>query len=306
MNDDLSSYERVIQESIRPESFYELGKALASIRDRRLYHEGFGSFQAYCLVRWDMAKRTAYQFIAASEVVDNVRNCAPVLPANEYQARPLTRLIPDEQRVAWTYIYKNAPNGKITSEFVKRAVEELFPRKNKRVNNDKNRDLGNIFFKIICELGHLKSFLNQNSSQTITTAEVKRLLINLAANKPELKIINFGDGICISINTNIPELNIDFSVYRKAKQQYTNRNQFGKNGPYFRKKFNDQKDPYQILGIDRNANVDEIKSAHRTLVKQYHPDQFNNMKLRDDHKWIFDEAEERMKVVNWAFDQIKS
>lgn len=32
------------------------------------------------------------------------------------------------------------------------------------------------------------------------------------------------------------------------------------------------RDPYQILGIDRNASADDIKSAYRKLAKKYHPD----------------------------------
>lgn len=32
------------------------------------------------------------------------------------------------------------------------------------------------------------------------------------------------------------------------------------------------RDPYQILGIDRTASADEIKSAYRKLAKKYHPD----------------------------------
>ena len=32
------------------------------------------------------------------------------------------------------------------------------------------------------------------------------------------------------------------------------------------------KNYYEILGVDRKATDDEIKSAYRKLVKQYHPD----------------------------------
>jgi hypothetical protein len=50
-----------------------------------------------------MARRTAYQYIEASTVTENVRNCAQTVPATESQARPLTKLQPEEQPVAWEH-----------------------------------------------------------------------------------------------------------------------------------------------------------------------------------------------------------
>ncbi|HEV3001810.1 MAG TPA: molecular chaperone DnaJ [Solirubrobacteraceae bacterium] len=53
-----------------------------------------------------------------------------------------------------------------------------------------------------------------------------------------------------------------------------------------------QKDLYKILGVDKKASVDEIKKAHRKLVRQYHPD-----RNPGDAK-----AEERFKEVQAAYD----
>jgi len=36
--------------------------------------------------------------------------------------------------------------------------------------------------------------------------------------------------------------------------------------------FSVDKEFYNVLGIKQNANLNEIKSAYRSLTKQYHPD----------------------------------
>jgi molecular chaperone DnaJ len=53
-------------------------------------------------------------------------------------------------------------------------------------------------------------------------------------------------------------------------------------------------DPYKILGVDRKASQDEIKKAHRRLVRQYHP----------DHNPGDAKAEERFKEVQAAYDLV--
>lgn len=58
------------------------------------------------------------------------------------------------------------------------------------------------------------------------------------------------------------------------------------------------KDPYKVLGIDYNATDDEIKAAYRKLAKKYHPDNYANSNLSDV-------AEEKMKEINEAYDQIQ-
>ena len=92
-----------------------------------------------------MARRTAYKYIEASNVVDNVRNCAQgenvphgaqndvhncgqnvlPLPQNERQARALTKFEPDQQGAIWLEAVKTAPKGKISAAHIKKTARIL-------------------------------------------------------------------------------------------------------------------------------------------------------------------------------------
>lgn len=56
-------------------------------------------------------------------------------------------------------------------------------------------------------------------------------------------------------------------------------------------------DPYQILGVSRDASDEEIKKAYRALSRKYHPDANINNPLKD-------EAEKKFKEVQQAYRQI--
>ena len=53
-----------------------------------------------------------------------------------------------------------------------------------------------------------------------------------------------------------------------------------------------KKDYYQLLGVSRSANADEIKKAYRKLAMQYHPDKNPNNK----------KAEEKFKEISEAYE----
>lgn len=56
-------------------------------------------------------------------------------------------------------------------------------------------------------------------------------------------------------------------------------------------------DPYQVLGVSRDASEDEIKKAYRKLSRMYHPD----ANINNPNK---DQAEEKFKQVQEAYNQI--
>lgn len=57
--------------------------------------------------------------------------------------------------------------------------------------------------------------------------------------------------------------------------------------------------PYEVLGVKPGASQEEIKSAYRKLVKQYHPDQYGDNPLKNL-------AEEKLAEINKAYDMIKN
>ncbi|MBQ6714301.1 MAG: DnaJ domain-containing protein [Clostridia bacterium] len=57
------------------------------------------------------------------------------------------------------------------------------------------------------------------------------------------------------------------------------------------------KDPYEVLGIGRNATDEQVKDAYRNLARKYHPDNYGDNPLSDL-------AQEKMKEINEAYDSI--
>lgn len=55
--------------------------------------------------------------------------------------------------------------------------------------------------------------------------------------------------------------------------------------------------PYEILGVGRNASDEEIKRAYRALSRKYHPDANINNPDKE-------QAEERFKEIQQAYNQI--
>lgn len=108
-------------------AFYEVGQALAQIRDRKLYRANYDTFEAYCGDRWGFSRQRAAQLIDASAVVENLStNGLQKLPGSERQCRPLTPLEPEQQREAWVNALSQSPSP--TAAAVQSAVERVTQR----------------------------------------------------------------------------------------------------------------------------------------------------------------------------------
>ena len=94
-----AGHEAVIERGIK--TFHEVGAALADIRDRRLYRAESDTFEQYAEQRWQMSRSRAYQMIEAADVVSTIVDTGAPTPANEGQARALSRVPEPERAEVW-------------------------------------------------------------------------------------------------------------------------------------------------------------------------------------------------------------
>jgi hypothetical protein len=109
---ELATLEAVIEEGL--EVFRKVGTAFIRIRDGKLYREHFKRFADYCETRWKMQRQHAYRLIDAAQIVINLENLSPagdkILPQNEFQVRPLTQVMAEDQPKIWAAAVESA-NG---------------------------------------------------------------------------------------------------------------------------------------------------------------------------------------------------
>ncbi|MHC0068032.1 hypothetical protein ACWATR_34950 [Nostoc sp. UIC 10890] len=124
--------DRLLLERKVERAFFEAGKALAQLRDRKLYRSTHRTFEEYCRDRFGHSRRQSYLLMDAAVVFDNLlEKCDPldhILPTNERQVRPMTKLEPQEQQEVWVKAVEQAGGKVPPARIVKNVVQQIMER----------------------------------------------------------------------------------------------------------------------------------------------------------------------------------
>ncbi|MEH2039223.1 hypothetical protein [Nostoc sp.] len=113
-------------------AFFEAGKALTELRDRRLYRSTHKTFEDYCRDRFGHSRRQSYLLMDAAVVFDNLmEKCDPmdhILPTNKRQVRPMTKLEPHQQHEVWVKAVEQSGGKVPPARIVKNVVQQIMER----------------------------------------------------------------------------------------------------------------------------------------------------------------------------------
>lgn len=110
-------------------------------------------------------------------------------------------------------------------------------------------------------------------------------------------ILSFGLALIILILNLSTRSKYCIKCYERAKQEYQYNYTYHH---YYEDDYDEYEDEedydhyYEVLGLDEDATLNEIKTAYRKLAKKYHPDLNSGPK-----------AEEQFKEINEAYFKLK-
>jgi hypothetical protein len=123
---ELERCEKVLQRGLN--TFFEVGNALLTIRDGRLYRANYPTFASYCRERWGIDRTYAWRIIGATERLRMLPADGVIpRPTNEFQVRPFLTLAPRVFPRVWKQAIKRANGGRITAALVRSLLSELHP-----------------------------------------------------------------------------------------------------------------------------------------------------------------------------------
>ena len=63
-----------------------------------------------------------------------------------------------------------------------------------------------------------------------------------------------------------------------------------------------EKDAFEVLGLNKNASFDEVKARYKELVRQYHPDILMG---RGESKGVIERSTKKLQEINEAYGRLK-
>lgn len=177
---DLKKCEQIIESGLR--TFADVGNALATIRENRLYRAGHETFEAYCKERWGFTSSRARQLVAAAEVTKQFPTVT-----NERQARVVTS-VPEDQREEVVRVATEIARGTspTVGDFAK-AREQVVTHKTATATNGNANfiDAKASFAAISKELGLVnemfETLLESRHAAFLVAGEVRADMKNLRA-----------------------------------------------------------------------------------------------------------------------------
>ena len=129
--------------------FWQVGEALAEIREKRFYRQHYSTFEEYCLKKWNFTDRHARRLMESAEVMEDVstvlstetpqltgkhstmpantsHKTGPMGPVlNERQVRELGKLPRERRAIALEAAIKLAQNEKLTARHIESVVKAV-------------------------------------------------------------------------------------------------------------------------------------------------------------------------------------
>lgn len=121
---------RVCEEEIerREAASMRKGRPLREIRESRLYRETHPTWSAYVKDRWSMSRVSADRYVSAVEIADELEAVRLPAPRNEKQARPLTRLAPEDRIRVALRVREEGGFREVWARRVEEIAVEIAPR----------------------------------------------------------------------------------------------------------------------------------------------------------------------------------
>ena len=121
-------------------TFLDVGRALATIRDKGLFKGKYDTFDLYWKKELGVSRSYAYSLIESAAVNDQMSAIADigVKPLNEAQLRELIPVKEDRRIDAWKRAVELAGDKPITAKIVRKAAEKFRPRKSGKAKTKKD------------------------------------------------------------------------------------------------------------------------------------------------------------------------